>query len=132
MSDDLAKQSIEELRELMRCRCHPAYTDRGLHNSECMYYMNASVKIVADRIEELEAALPEQIEWVKRLADDLNAAEGREARLEAKLAKAVEALEGVRAFVRDLAPYADQGHTLVPALEKACTTLAELTGGKDD
>ena len=52
--------------------------------------------------------------------------------LEAKLAKAVEALEGVRAFVRDLAPYADQGHALVPALEKACTTLAELTGGKDD
>ena len=113
MSDDLVKR----LRD-------PEFgtetTERNLMNS------------AADRIEELEAALPEQIEWVKRLADDLNSAEGREARLEAKLAKAVEALEGVRAFVRDLAPYADQGHTLVPALEKACTTLAELTGGKDD
>lgn len=48
--------------------------------------------------------------------------------LEAKLEKAVTALEGVRTFVRDLAPYAEQGHTLVPALEKACTTLAELKG----
>jgi uncharacterized coiled-coil protein SlyX len=43
----------------------------------------------ADRIEELEASLAEQIEWVKRLADDLNAAEGREARLKAKLAKSL-------------------------------------------
>jgi hypothetical protein len=76
MSDDLVKQSIEELRELMRCRCHPAYTDRGLHNSDCMYYMDAAVNIVADRIEELEAE-------------------------------------------RD-------------ALEKACTTLAELKGGTDE
>ena len=122
MSDDLVKQSIEELRELMRCRCHPAYTDRGLHNSECMYYMNASVKIVADRIEELEAALPEQIEWVKRLADDLNAAEGREARLEAKLAKALDVLVQI-AGKKD---FADDPWSI------ARTTLAELTGGNDD
>ena len=51
--------------------------------------------------------------------------------LEAKLAKAVEALEGVREFVRDLCRYADQGHTLVPALKKACTILAELKGHED-
>jgi len=37
----------------------------------------------ADRIEELEASLAEQVEWVRRLADDLIVAE-------AKLAKAVE------------------------------------------
>ena len=53
---------------------------------------------------------------------------GRIEELEAKLAKAVEALEGVRSFVRDLALYADQGHTIVPALEKACTILKELKG----
>ena len=46
--------------------------------------------------------------------------------LESKLAKAVAALEGVQAFVRDLEPYADQGHTLVPALRKACDALKEL------
>ena len=53
--------------------------------------------------------------------------------LEAKLAKAVEALEKVQAFVRDLEPYADQGHTLVPALHDACMTLIELKGkAKED
>jgi chaperonin cofactor prefoldin len=48
--------------------------------------------------------------------------------LEADLEKAVSALEEVQEFVRDLAPYADQGHTLVPALQKACETLNELKG----
>ena len=38
-------------------------------------------------IEELEAALSEQIQWVRELADDLIAAEGREAKLKTKLAK---------------------------------------------
>ena len=51
---------------------------------------------------------------------------------EAKLARAVEALEKVQAFVRDLEPYADQGHTLVPALHDACMTLIELKGKADD
>jgi hypothetical protein len=48
--------------------------------------------------------------------------------LDAKLAKAVQALEKVQAFVRDLEPYADQGHTLVPALHDACAILADLKG----
>jgi uncharacterized coiled-coil protein SlyX len=52
-----------------------------------------SADAAADRIEDLEAKLAEQIEWVKRLADDLIAAEDREARLKAKLAKAVAALD---------------------------------------
>ena len=68
MSDDLVKQSIEELRELMRCRCHPAYTDRKLHDSECMYYMNAAVNIVADRIEELEARLAKAVDVLVQIA----------------------------------------------------------------
>jgi hypothetical protein len=37
-------------------------------------------------VQDIEAQLAEQIEWVKRLADDLNAAE-------AKLAKALEIIE---------------------------------------
>ena len=48
--------------------------------------------------------------------------------LEDKLNKAIDALEKVQAFVRDLEPHADQGHTLVPALREACETLAELKG----
>lgn len=64
-----------------------------------------------NRIEELEAKL---------------------AKAEADLAKAVETLEGVMAFVLDLEPYADQDHTLVPALRKVCTTLAELKGQNNE
>ena len=60
--------------------------------------------------------------------DDLDDAADRIEELEYKLARAVEALGGVQRFVRDLAPYADQGHTLVPALEKACAVYAELKG----
>ena len=48
--------------------------------------------------------------------------------LEAKLEKAVRSLEKVQGFVRDLEPYADPGHTLVPALREACETLKELKG----
>ena len=54
------------------------------------------------------------------------------AELEAKLAKALTALVEVREFVKDLEPYADQGHSLVPALQKACAVYAELTGETDD
>lgn len=62
--------------------------------------------------------------------------------LEEKLAKALTALGDVQWFVKDLEPYADQGHTLVPALQKACAVYVELTsseaaygeakGGKDE
>jgi uncharacterized coiled-coil protein SlyX len=58
---------------------------------------------MADRIEELEAKLADQIEWVKRLADDLNAAEGREARLKAKLEQALRALERIKELEAKLA-----------------------------
>jgi uncharacterized coiled-coil protein SlyX len=74
-----------------------------------------------DRIEELEAALPEQIEWVKRLADDLNAAEGREARLKAKLAQALRALERIEVSTDTR----EQGAI-------AMATLAELKGQSDE
>lgn len=104
MSDDLVKQSIEELQDLVRCCCHPAYSGRGLQDPECECDSAEAVKIVAGRIDELEA----------------------------KLAKALTALTEVREFVEGLEPYAEQGHTLVPALQKACTVYAELTGGKDE
>jgi hypothetical protein len=82
---------------------------------------------------------------VKRLRDDVNGehdmtphgadclqAADRIEELEAKLNKAIGALEKVQAFVRDLEPHADQDHTLVPALREACETLAELKGETDD
>ena len=65
-------------------------------------------------------------DWVKY--NDYKAASDRIEELEGKLAEATEALEGVRSFTRDLGLYADQGHTLAPALRKACDTIAELKG----
>ena len=61
MSDDLVKRSIEELQEITRCHCHPAYIDRGRHSPECHYDSSEAVKIVADRIEQL-AAINEELE----------------------------------------------------------------------
>ena len=72
----------------------------------------------ADRIEGLEAALSEQIQWVRELADELIAAEGREAKLKAKLAKAV-------AFIEDL-----EGCEW-PLDVQAKRFLAELKGDPD-
>jgi hypothetical protein len=79
----------------------------------------------ADRIEELEAKL-EAVTTVRELMGHMWGL------AEDKLNKAIDALEKVQAFVRDLEPHADQGHTLVPALREACETLAELKGETDD
>ena len=52
------------------------------HRSAPDVYDPPTLDQMANRIEELEASLAEQVEWVRRLADDLIVAE-------AKLAKAV-------------------------------------------
>ena len=59
MSDVLVKQSIAELQDIVRCRCHPAYKDRGMHDPDCECDSADAVQVVADRIEELEAKLAE-------------------------------------------------------------------------
>ena len=79
-----------------------------------------------DRIEQLAATNEE-------LSNCVAVLEAKLSKSEALLAKAVGALEKVQAFVRDLEPYVDQGHTLVPALHDACMTLIELKGkAKED
>ena len=79
------------------------------------------VSDAADRIE----ALTEQLEDARL---DAKEAEAYSVWLESKLQKTVTALQKVRDFVRDLEPYADQGHTLAPALHDACVILNELEG----
>jgi hypothetical protein len=67
--------------------------------------------------------------------DDLDSAADEITRLRTENKRLEEALEKVRAFVRDLEPYADQGHTLVPALREACEILeasAEVAADKGD
>ena len=95
---------------------------KRLRDSTSWYHVDCELKMkCAARIEELEANLAEQIEWVKRLADDLIAAEGREARLKEKLARAVEALRGWIDFANE------QGMPVSLSDLEA----AQLTGGKD-
>ena len=53
MADDLVNQCIAELQDLVRCRCHPAYTGRGLHDPDCECDSAEAVRVVTDRIEEL-------------------------------------------------------------------------------
>ena len=105
------------------------------HRSSPDVYDPPSFEQMADRIEELE-------ELLKAAQDDAKEAEAYAEELEAKLAKAVEALRfyaqgewpgdypgGVLFAAGDDTPefktHIDYGY-------KARTTLAELTGGKDE
>jgi hypothetical protein len=54
MSNDMVKQSIAELQDLVRCRCHPAYKDRGMHDPDCDCDSADAVQVVIDYIAELE------------------------------------------------------------------------------
>ena len=69
MSDDLVKQSIAELQDLVRCRCHEAYKGRGLHDPDCHCDSAETVKVVADRIEELEAKLAKVVTELRKLGE---------------------------------------------------------------
>ena len=67
MSDDLVQQSIAELQDIVRCRCHPAYRDRGMQDPDCECDSADAVQVVADRIEELEAKLAKAVEALERI-----------------------------------------------------------------
>jgi FtsZ-binding cell division protein ZapB len=57
MTDDPVKQAIIELQDLVRCRCLPAYTVRKLRDPTCECDSAENVKVVVDRIEELQSRL---------------------------------------------------------------------------
>ena len=117
ISAEAVDQAVAELRDVTRCRCAPAYTDRGLHDPQCECDSAEAVEILAARLADLEAENREMALQV--LASDGQAAEAYTAQqaAEAKLAKAVSTLE----YIAD---------TLALYSAKEC--LAELTGGKDE
>jgi len=51
MTDDTVKQALAELHDLVRCRCHSAYTGRGLRDPDCECDSAEALKVLADRIE---------------------------------------------------------------------------------
>ena len=50
MSDLSIEQAIAELRDLVRCRCHPAYKDRGLHDPDCNCDSAEAVEVLANAL----------------------------------------------------------------------------------
>jgi hypothetical protein len=73
MSDDLVKQALAELQDLVRCRCAPAYKDRKLRDPDCHCEDAGTVKVVAERIETLEHTL-DRVAAVLRLSLKYNTA----------------------------------------------------------
>lgn len=52
---EAVEQAVAEIQDLVRCRCMPAYKDRGLHDPDCDCDSADAVAIVAARVAELEA-----------------------------------------------------------------------------
>ena len=46
-------QALAELWDIVKCRCHEAYTGRGLHDPDCECDSTDALQIVTDRIEAL-------------------------------------------------------------------------------
>ena len=144
MSDDLVKQSIAELQDIVRCRCHHVYKDRGMHDPDCECDSADAVQAVADRIDELEAELRSMA--LDCLAADGQATEAYQAQLaaEAKLAKAMKAFDEAIYFIdieaydilkgagmyRIAKTYADLGGVIPDEWADALIRVAELKGEK--
>jgi hypothetical protein len=58
---DLVRQAIAELQDLVLCRCHPAYKDRGRHDPDCECDSAASVDVVVQHVSALETKLAKAI-----------------------------------------------------------------------
>ena len=71
MSDEELTQAIAELQEVVRCRCDEAYRDRGLKDPHCECDSAEAVKVVADRIEALEAKLAKAVEIGDKMAKSI-------------------------------------------------------------
>lgn len=59
MSDDLIKQALAELGDIVHCRCHEAYKDRNLQDPQCQCDSADALTTVSKHIEQLERELDE-------------------------------------------------------------------------
>jgi len=119
MTDDLVKKALDELGDVVRCRCDEAFRDRDLQDPECNCDSMDAVRVVIARVEWLER---EAILDAKLLADT-----------QALLDKAVVALRDVLRNIDEKG----EGVVLIVDLLNAAAVLAEiapygLEGGKKD
>ena len=134
-SDDLVKQAIAELQDIVRCRCHPAYTNRGMHDPDCDCDSADAVKIVANRIEKLEAdnkGLRHMIlDQINSTGDDPEIMAATRAEWAARAlmaeAKVAEALEAVKSIKSDMDDRDDNGAYLTCKY-----IIAKLEGDSDE
>jgi hypothetical protein len=86
MSDkEKVQQALAELWDVVKCRCNEAYTGRGLHDPDCECDSEGALQIVTGTIE----ALTEQLAAAR---DDAKEAEAYAGELEADRKKTYEAL----------------------------------------
>ena len=77
MSDLSIEQAIDELRDLVRCRCHPGFTDRGLHDPGCDCDSAEAVEVLVSALPAVqpdairEAALREAVKALRDWQDNL-------------------------------------------------------------
>ena len=66
MSDLSIEQAIDELRDLVRCRCHPAFTERKLHDPDCNCDSAEAVEVLAhaERAEAERDRLRDALEYI--------------------------------------------------------------------
>jgi hypothetical protein len=57
MTDKELTQAMAELQDVVSCRCDEALKDRGLQDTKCQCESAEAVKVVASRIKDLEAKL---------------------------------------------------------------------------
>lgn len=104
-------------------------------------HANDTADAAIERTKELEAALPEQIEWVKRLADDLIAAEAKLINAGSALEMCMDMLEALQEESGRSIEYGEEDAFRMgewfEAYEFKClalarTTLAEIKGERHD
>jgi hypothetical protein len=55
-------QAIAKMQEMVKCRCNPAYKDRGLHDPNCQCDYASEVQVIVDYIGRLEMTLKGLVE----------------------------------------------------------------------
>ena len=107
LDDDLVKQALAELGDVVRCRCSEAYTVCGRRDPDCQCDSAEAVKVVAERIQKLEAKLEALDHAYDHLVQALRFEALRTDDAEAKLAECEARLEKAVELAFDECPFRD-------------------------
>jgi len=100
--------------------------------SECVYDSAEGQFVDFATLEDWEMRDREKTKRIEALEAKLDDKETECRSMRGQVNMAINALQKVKDFVRELEPYADQGHTLAPALHHACLLLNKLKEDRDE